>query len=172
MPTRLPAPPHLDRRHPQRGAVLIISLIILLVMTVLGMTAMQSTVMEEKMAGSLRDKSLAFQAAESALRHAETILSGVTLPTFANTNGLYTQNMSTDWLDIDWSSASATASYTGGSLHGIASAPTYIIKEINVASSGSLEGGTASSVEYYRITARGVGGDSNAVAMVQSIYKR
>ena len=44
--------------HPQRGAILIISLIMLLVLTILGVTGMRTTVLEEKMAGNLRDKNI------------------------------------------------------------------------------------------------------------------
>ena len=57
-------------RH-QSGAVLAISLIILLLLTLIGLTAAQVTGLEEKMAGNLRDRNLAFQAAESALRAGE-----------------------------------------------------------------------------------------------------
>jgi type IV pilus assembly protein PilX len=61
----------------QRGAALVVALIMLLVMTVLGITAMQVTRMEERMAGNSRDVNLAFQAAEAGLRDAEArILAG------------------------------------------------------------------------------------------------
>ena len=49
-------------RNQQRGAVLIISLIMLLVLTLLGVTSMRTTILEEKMAGNLRDKNTSFQA--------------------------------------------------------------------------------------------------------------
>ena len=55
----------------QRGAVLIVSLILLLVMTIIGVFAMRGTTMEERMAGNMRDRSMAFEAGESALRDAE-----------------------------------------------------------------------------------------------------
>lgn len=55
----------------QRGAVLVVSLLMLLVLTILGVTAMQMTRMQERMAGNSRDLSLAFQGAEAALRDAE-----------------------------------------------------------------------------------------------------
>jgi type IV pilus assembly protein PilX len=45
----------------QRGAALVVALIMLLVMTVLGITAMQVTRMEERMAGNSRDVNLAFR---------------------------------------------------------------------------------------------------------------
>lgn len=55
----------------QTGAVLVISLFILVVITLIGITAIQTTTLEEKMTGNMRDHDLAFQAAESALRDAE-----------------------------------------------------------------------------------------------------
>ena len=58
----------------QQGAVLIVSLLMLLVMTLIGITAMNNTVLEEKMAGNTRQRQLAFQAAEAALRSAENWL--------------------------------------------------------------------------------------------------
>lgn len=62
---------NIHARPRQRGAALVIALIMLLVMTVLGITAMQVTRMEERMAGNSRDINLAFQGAEAALRDGE-----------------------------------------------------------------------------------------------------
>ena len=56
--------------HSQHGSALIIGLIFLVLLTVVGITAMQTTTLEEKMAGNQRDRSVAFQAAETALRDA------------------------------------------------------------------------------------------------------
>jgi type IV pilus assembly protein PilX len=55
----------------QRGAILIVSLLLLLVMTVLALTASQTTRLQERMAGNARDSDQAFQAAEAGLRAAE-----------------------------------------------------------------------------------------------------
>jgi len=54
-----------------RGAALIVSLILLLVMTLLALSASNSTVMESKISANLTDRNTAFQAAEHALRQAE-----------------------------------------------------------------------------------------------------
>jgi type IV pilus assembly protein PilX len=56
----------------QRGAVLIVSLLFLVVLTMLGVTAMTSTTFEERMAGNARDAAVAMHAAESALGKART----------------------------------------------------------------------------------------------------
>jgi len=55
----------------QSGAVLITSLIMLVVLTLLGLSAMQDASMEERMAGNMRAQNMAFQSAESALRVGE-----------------------------------------------------------------------------------------------------
>ena len=55
----------------QRGAVLLVALIMLLLLTILGAAAMRDTNLQERMAGNMRDHDLAFQAAEAALRFAE-----------------------------------------------------------------------------------------------------
>jgi len=51
----------------QYGFVLIVALVLLLVLTVLGLAAAQSTSLEERMAGNARNHDLAFQAAEAGL---------------------------------------------------------------------------------------------------------
>ncbi len=61
-------------RNNQQGSALVLSLVILLVMTLLGITAMNTSVLEEKMAANDRHQKLAFQNAESGLSQAEQTL--------------------------------------------------------------------------------------------------
>lgn len=58
----------------QTGSALFLSLVFLLLLTLLGVTAMESGTLEEKMAGNSRSRNVAFQAAESALRDAEWLI--------------------------------------------------------------------------------------------------
>lgn len=51
----------------QRGATLVVSLIILAVITLLGVASIRSSNLELRMANSLRDRAVAFQTAEAAL---------------------------------------------------------------------------------------------------------
>lgn len=51
----------------QRGAVLIISLVILLILTILGMAAMSTSSLESKMAGNTQATAMALEAAESGI---------------------------------------------------------------------------------------------------------
>lgn len=54
-----------------RGSVLIVSLIFLLLMTIVGLSAMNMSNLDERMAGNYKDHQMAFQAAEAALVEAE-----------------------------------------------------------------------------------------------------
>ena len=56
--------------HRQRGAVLIVSMIFLIIMTLLAVTGMTTTSLEEKMASNSQETSRAFQAAETGLAQA------------------------------------------------------------------------------------------------------
>lgn len=55
----------------QRGAVLIVALIMLLLLTIIGLSSMRGTSLQENMAGNMRDSNLALQASEAALRKGE-----------------------------------------------------------------------------------------------------
>ncbi len=165
----------------QAGAALIVSLLMLLVLTMLGVSAMQSTVLEEKMAGNYRNRNLAFNAAETALRDAEQYLaanitsdspfaagcaSGLCLPDSSGTPV---------WETIDWSDASKVLTYgVGGSgaIAGINNNPAMIIEILDeLPQSGSLEAGVVFDSNLYRITARGVGGTDSAVVILQETLK-
>jgi len=148
-------------RSPPRehGAVLAIGLIILVIMTLLGVTAMTTTSLENKMAGNLKDWNLAQQAAEAGLRDGEIDIattgrvSGFTNATagcLALIGGApsekdgqcisapgATQNI---WQTIDWTDNAAPIYYvkygskTGASAYtstqGYATPPRYIIEPV------------------------------------------
>lgn len=61
----------LQSRSGQRGVALVVSLIILIVATLLGLAGIRGTNLQERMSANMYDRSLAFQRAESALRAAE-----------------------------------------------------------------------------------------------------
>jgi type IV pilus assembly protein PilX len=54
----------------QQGAALVMALVILLILTILGVTAMSTSSLEQKMAGNIQDLTRAFQAAESGVDRA------------------------------------------------------------------------------------------------------
>lgn len=52
----------------QRGAVLIVALVMLLLLTIIGISSMRGTALQENMAHNLRENNIAYQAAEAALQ--------------------------------------------------------------------------------------------------------
>lgn len=123
-------------RHPvaparrQRGATLVVVLILLLVMTLLGLASLRSTVLEERMTSNLLDRSLGFQVAEAGLREAEAALNpNPTFPTAGcNALGHCARPDPTAverWLDPGfnaWATASVSDTNTD--------APRYIVEEM------------------------------------------
>lgn len=57
-------PPSFPNQH---GMALIMALVILLILTILGVTAMTTSSLEEKMSGNTQEQNRAFQAAESGI---------------------------------------------------------------------------------------------------------
>lgn len=159
----------------QQGITLIVCMIVLTVLTMLGLSSIRDTTLEEKMAGNMRNRNLAFQAAESALREAENFIETTrALPDFNNTAGLYEQ-MSEMWPTsaASWGISTAVSRY-GSTLPGIAATPVYIIErmdsEVKLASAAA--GRVQSNQTFYRITARAVGSTDAAVVILQSTYRR
>ncbi|MCC6207189.1 MAG: pilus assembly protein PilX [Gammaproteobacteria bacterium] len=160
----------------QKGSTLVISLMILIVMTLIGITGIASSTLEEKMAGNTRDQALAFQAAEAALRDGEQYWSNiVSLAAAFNgaTEGLYALNNHPDILDEDtWDNSRAYA----GEIEGVKGQPRFIIEllgqiqtntnDLNMGGYGETSGLATPFVA--RVTARAVGGTDNTVVILQS----
>jgi type IV pilus assembly protein PilX len=134
-------------RHHQCGMSLFPALMFLLVLAVLGVSALNSTVMQEKMVANTKDANLAFQAAEAGLRDGEADVQKNnafwTPTTFSSscTNGLCTPPStwpSPSSLDIsraiDWSNGGLTRTYGSQTavpaLPDVAVPPQYVIERI------------------------------------------
>lgn len=65
----------------ERGVALVAALAILLILTIIGVAAMRTSSLEERMAGNIQDATYAFEAAESALNKALNESGGVSLTT-------------------------------------------------------------------------------------------
>ncbi len=162
----------------QQGVVLVISLIMLLLMTIVGVTSMQTTILQEKMAGNLRDKHIAFNSAEAALQQGEADLTAASLPTFGSTTGLYsaTGTSAELWKTINWD-ATDSKIYPGSGMMLTSGLPLprYIIEELPVSTieKTSVVVGFKPEVKssIYQVTARGEG-KMGAVAILQSTYLR
>ena len=64
-------------RSNQRGFSLLVVLVLLIVMSLLGIAVLRSSAMQERMSANMRDRSIAFQGAESAMRYAQNQVLGV-----------------------------------------------------------------------------------------------
>jgi type IV pilus assembly protein PilX len=165
----------LSKRELQTGVVLVISLIILLLLTLIGLSAMQTTVLEERMAGNLRDKSLAFQTAESALRMAESSLKPpMLLPTFTNmgTGGFYTItptiSLADTFISLDSFWTTNPVALSSMTNLGNNATPLYFIQKLSAFCPVPCVPGSTMQ-QPYKITVRAVGGTTNAVVILQSI---
>ena len=170
-------------KYAQKGVVLFISLVLLLVLTIIGVSSVQTTSLEQRMARNSHDSVLAFQAAEVALRDAETFLETVVDPAVsfpaAGTGG-YTQSApytDTEHWDAPglWSGSGSVVAPT--TVAGVDEPPRYIIEWVatvdtdnNPYLQSSSYASAVNSVEIFRITARGVGGSTNARVILQSTF--
>lgn len=161
----------------QRGSVLIVSLVMLLLMTMVAIASMQGTVLEDRMTGNMHNRDIAFQAAEAALRAGEAYLLATSPPpSFTNANGLYIVNDANrpNWTGSTLSDGKGAFTYSGDLGTIVSKKPEYYIEKIaSVQPAGTtIEAGTAVPVAaYYRVTALGYGGTSDTVVVLSSIYR-
>ncbi len=166
-------------RRRQAGLSLIMGLLFLALLALLGLAAMNVSLLEERMAGNAQDRTLAFNAAEAALRDCETVLQAANLPVFDGSNGLYQPaaiGADPVWESIDWN-ASGTTRVVATTPAGAAAAPRCIIEELPAltgldGNDSRAAGRTQPETNIYRVTARGVGANPVTVVMLQTTYVR
>jgi len=163
----------------QQGMALTVSLIMLVLLTILAISSMKTTILDEKMAGNYKDANTAFQAAEAAIVEAERYLATTeSLPAFnGSVAGLHTASSNTEsqWNTIDWDSTSGAKYITyNGTLEGVSESlkPKYIIEKMHrvLIPGKSLESGTK-SIQYYRISTRATGNTDSARTFTQVVYR-
>jgi type IV pilus assembly protein PilX len=184
----------------QQGSILLVSLIILLVLTILGVTTLSSVAMEERMAGNLRDGDLAFQAAEAALRVGENWLAPQTVePALCTTIGnacstVWGEGVLPDlsyqdsaWWNLngrDYTNNDGGGTFlTGGDTadngpHAnnsyVTAAPQFIIQLQKFVRDSNVVGHSNKTEGdiFYLITAHGFGGSEDAESLLQTSYTK
>jgi type IV pilus assembly protein PilX len=180
-------------RSTQRGVVLVASLLLLIVVTIIALSMFRSFGIQEKIAGNMREKQRALQAAESAQVFAEVWLMGnSTGPAVAcgggRLNGTLGQGqicantlptVVADVTSVPWTIGAQKIGVTylpvNMSIKSIASiadllnpsyfdTPTFYISDMGVSADAGFPG------EVYQIDSYGYGGTSNTVAVVESTY--
>ena len=152
----------------QRGMVLVVALIFLLLVTLIGVSSMQNATMQEKMAGSVTLKNLSFQVAEANLRLGENAVA-------ASTYKLTQCNSTANCLPPPDSTSTALAAGVGtnnvlwiaapnsGGFYGVQNIGT-TSDVVNAPANCSL------SATLYRVTAVGISGISRTV--LESVYAK
>jgi type IV pilus assembly protein PilX len=192
-PSRITLPSRLR----QEGVVLFVALILLVILSLIGVTAARMQTVEERMARNEDNHQTGAQVAEAALRNAEDGLIGGTwnAANFAqDTAGLYELTPTTGSVvteagvaGVSWQSAAAGTVflYTGATNPGpalsniptSAQAPKYVIENLPAV---ALPGQPINVVQYatptspvsvFRISAFGQGADSTSYTVLQSIYR-
>jgi type IV pilus assembly protein PilX len=177
----------------QRGAALAISLVFLLLLTIIGITATTSSRLEEKMSGNLRDLSASEQMSESGLRAAgdwvrQQAVGGTPLPEnnppgagevwilgSAGSGNLATATSS--WWMTDGLEYGVTGTDEFVSTDPLVYFQAYEDPRYVVEGYGSVVGdasfGSQNSQAYYRTTAFGTGLTGNAQTVTQgSVFTR
>lgn len=156
---------NLKKRNTQQGFVLATSLIFLVIMTLLAVTAIRRATLDEKVSGNLREQNLAFQAAERALRYCQLDYETTHLIPIRD-KGL--PNMPSEWeLDANWVIGSGIATQLpAGTVKNVVAQPQCLIEHWNMPPSSPGGGGTKTGLVHL-ITARGVGSTINAVVWLQ-----
>jgi type IV pilus assembly protein PilX len=173
----------------QRGMALISALMLLLVMTIIGISMFRSFGIQARIAGNTREKQRALHAAEGAQAYAEWWVSGpgggnatmgtpclktftVTAPTDVQvcSNPIPANAVSV----LPWVSGGNTVGFTyqptSMSTSGsdpYAQLPMFYIAYVN----GTYDKESGTQTNNYRVEATGSGGTSNAVAVVESTYQ-
>jgi type IV pilus assembly protein PilX len=166
----------------ENGSALIVALTFLLLLTLLGTTAMRGATMQERMAGNTRDWNVAFQAAEAALREAEAFLQTTpVLPDFLDQSGLYQLNSPSRpvWAGVAPSDGNGFITYAGA-LADSAQPPRYYVEDLGTVRPAGTETETGTPLEdafYFRVTAVGYGGaldangDPSASVVLSTVYR-
>jgi type IV pilus assembly protein PilX len=171
---------HSNRRFGERGAALVVSLIILVIMTMLGLVAIRGVTQQERMAGNSQSRGVSFQATEKALRDIEEKVESIhprltqasgTCATVSTVMTCGTPSTSDDprWRDSGFANwADWTAIGTGS----LAITPEYFVEYLgNTYSCNPNDSAAATNCLRYRVTVRSGGGASGrAQVMLQSVY--
>lgn len=166
--------------YSQKGAVLITSLIVLLLLTIIGVSSMRSSIMEEKMAQNARDQLTAFEAAEAAMRDADDRIDALrdlpsTCDTLSSDCAVYWKNALDDLSSYDqsWWTSDSHSHEISDSISDARTDPRYIVELLNFERDSLREGHEVGGGQmFFRVTASGTGTSDAAQTIVQSTVVR
>lgn len=173
------------QRRGQAGAALIVSLIMLLLLTIVGVSSMRNTAMQERMAGNLRARAIAFERAEKGLRAAEAIAASdgdSVAYSNGNTNGRYNGRWQEDsnlssprWSDLEsnlWTNDGTDVDGDGEADYGfILEQLGQVPRDENCQFDGSATSVPGCYLMMYLITAQAEVPNTGATVVLQTTYK-
>ncbi|MCL2162521.1 MAG: PilX N-terminal domain-containing pilus assembly protein [Betaproteobacteria bacterium] len=193
--TRPAAAPHiLPVFRPQRGAALVIAMILLLIMSLLAAASLRETHMQERMSSNSHDRDLAFQSAEAGLKMGERQAENWVKSGAANADLASCQNPSLKGLyrNVDaqcpiplwegpapgelgafWHDASADPGGDGIRFtdKGLSLAPFYIVELISENAPCQINSPDLNTTcKRFRVTASSRSAEGRARVTLQSIY--
>lgn len=161
----------------QRGSTLIVGLILLAVMSIMVAATVAVTILQERMAGNMRDQALAFQRGEEALVAAEDIMNAAPFDPFtkvyfeqdcsAPVNGLCSGSSSDSsiWVgysESDWN----TKGLDGGN------DARYIVKFLDYAGGAAPSSPNEICDVMFQVIARAPGEGSNTYVLLESTLRQ
>jgi type IV pilus assembly protein PilX len=149
----------------------------LVVLSVIVINTSRTTILQQKMAGNLRAKELANQAAESALKEAEKLVMSISntelLTLLDEKEGFYTVDFTRNLGDSNnWNELTTMKS---AAFHQVQEKPVYIVEKMPPMKSagGSLDAILSNNNStYYRITVKAKGGTASSLTILQSMIKK
>lgn len=189
----LGCPPSVRReiqQHDELGTALVFALVMLLLLTLLGITAVTTSSLQEKMAGNMRDQYMAQQAGDSILRDGQSlVISQTTKPTPSCPPDSVARIWDSDCLPATVSAASnanwwltatdswwltATNAFTSSVAIGQTfQEPRFVVERIQQAPT-IAEIGKGKKVYrfYYRTTGWSVGATDSSRSIVQDVFSK
>lgn len=161
----------------QRGSALIVSMVMLLLLTILGITTMNTVTIEERMAGNMVDYNLAFQSAEAGLRDGEDWIRPLTTeptPCDSAPCDIWEGDILTDLATQPaswWAANGREYGEAGNTEIGRSMDPFYLMEFQSFVKDDLLVGHTPPTGRaFYRVTASSTGGSETAQSTLQSSF--
>lgn len=173
-----------------RGAALITGLLILTVMTILGLASMRGTILQERMAGNLKEQASAFQAADAAVQAALTTIELSPSPPGLDAWGpgsltegckvvdadgasacVRMEALLTDWRSSTEPAQGVALSNLGGGSFSDGIQPRVTV-EVRYAALEFESAAQGRGIHYYTVTALGVGQAGQSRAILQSTIRK
>ena len=182
----------MNLKRPAKGATLAISLMLLLVMSLLGINAIRTSQLQEKMSHHSQDKIISFSASEAASLYAENLLeeleveptitsscpnttapSGVSFCILDYTNTLLPEIQTSAWWTTNGQAHALSYPSTVPTKNRVSLSPRFYTEHIGFVSDSLVIGkGVPSGMHYYRVFGRGTGVTDNASTFIETTYRR